>query len=114
MGEEEEREKFAKLDEEIEKEKQKRNHQELSEEEMSRLMAELQKQQDTKKQAILASIEKQYEEDVALSIVNTANQRSTMMREKTILQKRSQQDSLEDRLRLRKEERKRKSREGGS
>eukprot|EP00794_Sanderia_malayensis_P006079 gene6079-6782_t len=128
MLEGKEHDELESLEREMQMEKEKRNVQGLSEDEMMKVMAELQSQQEAKKKAIMASIEKQradakrrleekrkkrdekqYEEDIAMSIITAANARSDMIREKTTLQKKTQKDSLEERLRRRKEERKRKA-----
>ncbi|CAB4011834.1 Hypothetical predicted protein [Paramuricea clavata] len=122
---------FAEMEAELEVERQRRFLTGASEAEINAALSELRRQQEAKKQALNATLEhqrnlakaklearrrrrddKQYEEDIATSLLMMAEQESSLVREKTMIQRSKQGESLQERLARRREERaKRKAQE---
>ena len=122
---------LAEMETELEVERQRRFLTGASEDEINAAVNELKRQQEAKKQALNATLEhqrrlaraklearrrrrddKQYEEDIATSLLMMAEQESSLVREKTMIQRSKQGESLQERLARRREERaKRKAQE---
>ncbi|RMX39987.1 hypothetical protein pdam_00022972 [Pocillopora damicornis] len=128
--EEEQEAKLAELEAEMENEKEARKLAGATEEEIQRAMELLQKQHDAKRKAMAADVERQrnmvrqrleakrrkreeqqYEEDMAASIVTMAEKQFALIREKTMLRREGQKDTLNERLARRRAEREKKKAE---
>ncbi|PFX16028.1 hypothetical protein AWC38_SpisGene19720 [Stylophora pistillata] len=128
--EEEQEAKLAEMEAEMEKEKEARKLAGATEEEIQRAMELLQKQHEAKRKAMAANIERQrnmvqqrleakrrkreeqqYEEDMAASIVTMAEKQFALIREKTMMRREGQKETLNERLARRRAEREKKKAE---